>query len=373
MSSLGRVFRRGKFYWIAYYIPGVENRESSSSPREADAKRLLKKRLAEIGQGIFTGSQEERVLMEELLNALEADYQLRDGRALGQFRAHLRPIRQAFGPYRAIDVTEAPIDLYVTNRLAGGKKAATVNRETQLLGQAFRLAVHRRVLTRTPYIRRLPERNVRQGFFDRAEFEAVVAHLPDYLKDFARFGYLSGWRKGEIARLEWRDVDRHAQVIRLRPEVSKTHDGRVLVLDGELWALIERRWVVQGLATPEGDRLVRWVFHRKGYPIGDIRKAWKTACRKAGVPDRLFHDLRRTSVRNMVRAGVPERVAMEVSGHRTRNIFDRYNIVNEEDLREAIRRTQAYLDMPLEDQGTVLPPKEQQRMSTRNTDKKRAQ
>jgi integrase len=351
MSSLGRVFRRGKFYWIAYYIHGVEHRESSRSPRELDAKRLLKKRLAEIGQGVFTGSQEERVIMDELLDALEADYQLRGGRALGQFRAHLRPIRHAFGSYRAIDVTEARIDRYVTNRLDDGKKPATVNRETQLLGQAFRLAMNRRILTRAPYSRQLPERNARQGFFERAEFEAVVTYLPDYLKDFARFGYLSGWRKGEIAGLEWRDVDRYAKVIRLRPEASKTHEGRVLVLDGELWALIERRWEVREVLTPGGDCVVPWVFHRKGNPIGDIRKAWKTACRNAGVPGKLFHDLRRTSVRNMVRAGVPERVAMKVSGHRMRSIFDRYHIVSERDLREAVRKTQAYLETQSEDQG----------------------
>ena len=73
MSSLGRVFRRGKFYWIAYYIHGVEHRESSRSPRESEAKGLLKKRLAEIGQGVFTGSQEERVIIDDLLDALEAD------------------------------------------------------------------------------------------------------------------------------------------------------------------------------------------------------------------------------------------------------------------------------------------------------------
>jgi integrase len=121
----------------------------------------------------------------------------------------------------------------------------------------------------------------------------------------------------------------------LRPDASKTQEGRVLVLDEELWELIERQ--LQERAS------VPWVFHRNGSQIGDFKKAWRTACKKAGIPGKLFHDLHRTAIRNMVRAGVPERVAMAVSGHKTRSIFDRYNIVNEQDLREAMVKTRQYL------------------------------
>jgi integrase len=185
---------------------------------------------------------------------------------------------------------------------------------------------------------------VRQGFFERPDFEAMVAALPDHLQDFARFGYLTGWRKGEITTLRWSDVDRDGGAIRLRPEESKNGRGRTLVLDGDLALLIARRYQARLIEQGGAVRVVDLVFHKSGAPIGDIRKAWATACKAAGVEGKLFHDLRRTAIRNMVRAGVREGVAMAISGHRTRSVFDRYNVTSEDDLREAVQKTTRYLD-----------------------------
>jgi integrase len=332
--GLGQIYRRGDIWWVDYLYRGVRYRESTGSTRKQDASRLLKQRITEIHSDTFVSPTEQRLTVNDLLDALQQDYALGAGKALPQFLAHMRPIREALGHFRAMDLNETRIDRYIKVRLDAGRKPSTVNRETQLLGQAFRLAASRRWVNRVPHIRRLPERNVRQGFFDVEEIYTVITHLPHYLQDFVHFAYLSGWRKGEIASLTWDDVDRKARVIRLRPEGSKTGAGRVLALGGALWDLIEQRWPERGC--------IPWVFHRQSLPIGDIRKAWKTACRKAGVPGKLFHDLRRTAVRDMVRAGVPERIAMAISGHTTRSIFDRYNIVSETDLREAVERTHTY-------------------------------
>jgi integrase len=174
----------------------------------------------------------------------------------------------------------------------------------------------------------LEENNARQGFLDHAGFLSLREVLPAYLKDPVTFLYHSGWRVSEMRALEWRDVDLSGKVVRLRPEISKNKDGRLLPLEGELVAVFARAKDLRRLDCP-------YVFHADGQKIGDFKKAWKTACKKAGIEGTLVHDLRRTAVRNMVRAGVRERVAMALTGHKTRSIFDRYNIVSEADLHEA--------------------------------------
>ena len=351
MKGQGRIFQRASStsWWLDYYARGRRYRESAHTTERKQAERLLAQRLREVGADLigakpFVGPAQERVKINQLLDALEADYKLRS-KATPPVFSHLRAIRQDFGDSRAIHLTEEAIDRYVASCLEQGTAPATVNRRLQLLGHAFRLAVRRKVLSFAPMIRRLSEvGNARQGFFEDGDFNALVEHLPDYLKDFACFAYLTGWRKGEIASLGWADVDRKGRVIRLRPEASKNGQGRVVVLEGELWSIIERRWEARALPTTNGKTVVAaHVFHLHGQLVGDFRQAWASACKKAGLSGKLFHDLRRTAVRNMVRAGVREGVAMEISGHRTRSIFDRYNITSERDLREAVRKTQDYL------------------------------
>ena len=84
-----------------------------------------------------------------------------------------------------------------------------------------------------------------------------------------------------------------------------------------------------------------WVFHRDGKEVRCFRRSWLTACKKAGVPGNVPHDFRRTASRNLIRAGVPEAVAMKLTGHRTRSVFARYNIVSERDLVHAARQLEA--------------------------------
>jgi len=358
-------------WYSVYCVRGKEVRESTETPDYKKARRFHKQKLDEIAadrQDLkkFVTPMDRRVCVGALLDALEADFKLR-GIDSPQFCSHLKPIRSYFDDRRAVGFAAESVDAYIEERLDADKSSATINRETQLLGQALRLALERQRIPTMPSIRHLPENNARQGFFERPDFEAVVAALPEYLRDFTRFAYLTGWRKGEIASLRWVDVDRDGGAIRLRPENAKNGKGRTVMLDGDLTDVIKRRWQARLVEDEKGEpRVVDLVFHRDGEMVGDFRKAWASACFDAGLVEavlddkqqpildssgkvkrrhaRLFHDLRRTAVRNMVRAGVPERVAMEISGHRTRAVFDRYNIVSEDDLRTAAKKTTLYVD-----------------------------
>lgn len=344
MKGFGRIYRRGGVCWIEYWHRGQQYRESSGSYRESDARRLLKRRLQETGRGHFVGPSEERVLVTDLLDAVETDYGVNGRRSIQSLPCRLNPLKSAFAGARALDVTEDRIERYRAARLAEGLAPATVNRELAVLRRAFRLGVRHRRLSTMPTITLLAEHNARQGFVEPATFEALVAHLPADLQDLARFAYLTGWRKGEALTLVWTDVDRARGLITLRRERSKNEEPRLLPLTPELAAIIERRWQARRVARADGTTILAdLVFHRAGAPVRSFRKAWAAACTAAGVPRLLFHDLRRSAVRNMERASVSRSVAMKLSGHKTESVYRRYRIVDETDLRDALARVEAHV------------------------------
>lgn len=358
MRGMGRIFQRGPVYWIAYYHRGQEHRESTSATGkkgETAAAKLLKKRMGEIGRGRLIGPQEERVTFEDMSADLERDYAMTGKRSAVTLGHKLRHLRESFALMRAVDITTDRIRVHVIARQEAGAKNATINRELAALKRMFTLAVQAARLSTRPHIPMLEENNARQGFVDHGSFLALCEALPERLKDPVAFLYLSGWRVSEMRGLEWRDVDLAGRVVRLRPELSKNKTGRVLPLSGDLFEVIERAGAQRRLDC------VR-VFHIDGQPIGSFRKAWSRACVSAGLgamvpreptepgaePELVYrgltpHDLRRSAVRNMVRAGIPERVCMALSGHKTRAIFDRYNIVSEADLTAAADRLQEHL------------------------------
>jgi len=333
---MGRVFRRGSVYWISYYHRGKEFRESSESDNESTAKKLLKKRIGEVAQGRLRGANQDRLTFDDLAQALLSDYQINGRRSLRSARLSISHLRKFFGFDRAVDITTDRIKAYAADRQKAKAANASINRELAALKRTFSLAVEDGRLSHRPYIPRLEEDNARQGFVDHGAFVSLRSNLSEYLRDPITYLYLSGWRLGEMKALEWRDVDLAGKVVHLRPEISKNKDGRLLPLSGDLLEIVDRAHAMRRPDCP-------FVFHHGGEPIGDFRKAWSTACKAAGLNRILVHDLRRTAVRNMVRAGIADRVAMTLSGHKTRSVFDRYNIVSETDLAQAAERLQQHL------------------------------
>jgi integrase len=186
-----------------------------------------------------------------------------------------------------------------------------------------------------PRIKLLPENNVRKGFADTKQVESVCEGLKADIANGVRFAFLTGWRRTEVFTLAWPQVDWSGGFVRLEPGTTKNKEGRAFPITPALRAILERRQEITRRCERAQARIIPLVFHRSGQPIESFRRSWKKACAKAGLPGLLFHDLRRSAVRNLERASVPRSVAMKLTGHKTESVYRRYAIVAEADLREA--------------------------------------
>ena len=241
------------------------------------------------------------------------------------------------------DIISPKIEDYIETRLDEGAANATINRELSALKRMLNIGARQTPpkVDRVPYIPMLKENNTRKGFFEHAEFVALRDNLPGYLKGFVTFAYKTGWRMSEITGLTWNQVDRDKGIVRLEPGETKNDDGRTVYLDEELQEVFNGQWG----ARRKSRKLTPYVFpgNNGDEQIKDFRGSWNSACEDANIGKKLFHDFRRTAVRNMVRAGIPEAIAMKISGHKTRSVFDRYNIVNDADLQLAAQKQELYL------------------------------
>ncbi len=334
----GIVFLRGKTWWIQYSINGQRQRESAKTGDERKARKMLREKLTAAQGG---EAPQSKILIGRLLDDLLLFYAQKRPKSHGWAEIVVeKHLRKPFEYVKASSLGTSHIQAYIAARKALGRENGTINRELAILRRAFSLGLKNEppLVTRVPRIEELAESAPRRGFFEAEKFARLCAELPEDVRDVAVFAYWTGCRKSEILGLRWPQVDFADRTVRL--EETKNGEPREIPLTGELFAVLERRRAA--------DYPGPWVFSRSGKRIVNFYTSWKSACERARLGDdaRLLHDLRRTGVRNLIRAGVPEKVAMLISGHKTRSVFDRYHIVQGSDLKEAMQKLERHLSRP---------------------------
>ena len=328
----GSIFQRGGIWYVSMWVDGRQIQKSSHSRRRQDAMRLRDQLLGKRGRGELGREAGQKATCGELLDDLLEHVRATNKRSTERVwqwvvEANVRPF---FGHRRAATLSTAVLKEYRRTRLAEGRTESTCNRELSILRTAFylgRKCTPPKVIF-VPYFPMTSESNARQGFLTDEQYEKLRDALPDYLRPLFVTGYCTGVRLGELLAIEWEQVDWLQGFITLNADRTKTgHTRAVPILDGDMRTWLE--W-----SRDNADRCQR-VFHRDGVPFKEFRRTWQKACAAAGVPDLKFHDLRRTAVRNMRRAGVPQVVRMRISGHRTDSMERRYNIVDIEDIQSA--------------------------------------
>ncbi len=378
---MGSLYKRGKIWWIKYYRKGVIYRESTGTTVKAEANHKLKLREGEISSGKIPGVEFEKVAFEELVEDLLRDYRINDRKSIARIKQAIAHLKKEFGGWKVPMITSQSVEEYIDRRLTEGAKNATINRELAALKRMLNLGLRKTPpkVDRVPYIPMLAENNTRKGFFEHPQFLALLNALPEHMHGFVTFAYMSGWRASEVINLTWSQIDLNNRLARLNPLETKNNQGRTLYLNDTLLEAVQA-------GRTRSKRLCPYVFPNENGtgPISDWRRTWNAACRKAGLgygykerrsyvqkwegklpAGPTIHDFRRTAVRNITRAGVSDTVAMQISGHRTRSVFDRYNIVNETDIQLGMERTEQYLRAQFGHNLGTLTPFENQKGAAR--------
>jgi len=391
----GSIYQNGSaVWWVKFYVRGIARRESSHSTDRKAAEKLLKRRLAEVETKTYI--TRTNVKVDELIADLLAEYRQQGRKSIEtakwRWEKHLEPF---FRKLPADDLNTDLAQRYCAKREAQRASGASINRELAILKRAFHLAMRRT----PPKIRACPEMPTykesapRTGFLEDAQYTPLAMECSKvglWLRALLTTAYSFAFRKGELLSLLVKQIDLANGTIRLATGTTKNGEGRVIVMTREVSTLLT--------ACIIGKQPDDFVFTRpdkkrkngtlvKGKPVKGFRKIWATVCCSVGVgqlvcrdchaeakaedkesrkpivippptdengrcPDcgrtwkrdqlkyvgLMVHDLRRSGVRNLRRLGVQESVAMRISGHKTRSVFERYNIVDGADLADAASR-----------------------------------
>jgi integrase len=335
----GGVYRRpgSGFWWVSYQLNGKLVRESSGCLTKTAAGEKLKERLRASGNGNFLGPRIEKITVDELYNDLLQDYRIKNQTVEWAERVWNVHLKDFFGGMRAANLGTNQMTGYVEKRFGEGAAKSTTNRELALLRRAFSIGfdAEPQKVVRVPKFHKhiVSEKgNERRGFVEEHQYrklaEAAAGQL--WLRTLLALGYTYGFRKAELLEMRCQQVDLLNNTVCLYSGETKNGEGRIVKLTEECRSLVTE--------LRRGKQPDDFLFVRGSEPVRDFRGAWDALVKAAGVPDLMFHDLRRSAVRNMVRRGVPQKTARQISGHKTDAVFSRYNIVSEADIADAARK-----------------------------------
>jgi integrase len=341
----GGLFKiKGSSNW---YISWKRKRIATGTPIKAIALQKLNERAGAVSLGFQTSDDLRRLRYEQVRDSLLSEYRHK-GKAL-ILRSNgtedvlgLKHLNAFFGGQSVAAITTDRLRDFVAKRKGEGAASGTINRNLSLLRRMLNLARQENKLHVVPHFPMLEEAPPRTGFVDDRQFKKLFGALPSHLKPFALFLYTTGCRSGEAATIKWSQTHLAERVIRLEGKQTKGKKPRTIPLVDLLVQMLKREKDRSGLL----------------FPVGDFRKAWSTACVKVGLGTRVKgkknggygtytglipHDLRRSAVRNMIRAGVSQSVAMSISGHKTIATFMRYDITAAQDQHAAMNRIESSL------------------------------
>ena len=335
---MAKPYRRkdSRFWWIAPVINGRQVPQSTKTEDHEEARANLNSLEGKVADGIPITPRTNCSSLRELADDLKTDYRTRKRRTLPDLERRLdNHITPNLGHFMAHRISSATIGDYIRIRQEEGAANATINRELSAISRAFTLAQRSgKVLTR-PHIEKLIEDNEREGLFTEEQFRAVLAKADTLTRDILILAYYTGWRRSSLTEPTWDRVDFRSGILHGRQMKNRKRVGFPFAEFPEVTGMLERRHEETRKLQKKTGQIIPWVFHRNGQRVRSWRGAWEAARTKAGLPGKLIHDFRRTAVTNMLDAGIPVDVIMDIVGFKTVQMVMRYAQTRQRRLREA--------------------------------------
>jgi len=346
------LYKRNKIWWMRYFDSDNKLiRESSKTTRKREAEKLLRQREREIASGAIRGLH-YTTKFSDMVYEYMLEFEDRGYKSLDTAKANIKNLSRFFkvkyDNIKGSNITTALVKEYVSWRRAETPKPSksTVNRELAVLSKSFTLCIDKDLLSVAPNFRACrysqKELKPRKDFIKRWEYKDIYKELPEYVKPVFMFAYKTGWRMSEILQLTWDRVDLMEGRIELNWGEHKTEGFRKIRVDSELREMLKELW-----HRKEKEKSLNkyYVFlNASGTDrIYSFYASWNSACERAGVGKKTFHSTRRVAVTNMVNSGIDIKTAMLISGHKSDDVFRRYQIIQDEILEDAMEKQLDYM------------------------------